>query len=444
MSISTPAPRNPHGELLRILGLSFGIAIALGGMIGAGILRTPSIIAGLVPNAWLILGLWSVAAIHALLEANIVAELCTAMPKSGGLYVYAQRAFGDVGGLIVGWTTWISRLASGAALSVAFADFLAILWPTAAHYTAAVAVGMQLVIYAFNMVGLREGRTIQQITSFTKAAALIVFCIVAVALAGRLHAASIAAAAPAQPIGLLGIVIAYQLIVGAYSGWYEPAFFAEENVNPGRSLPRAMVFSILLTAVLYVGVNAALLYALGVGGMAHNALPFTTVLNEAGGALPAILFAIGAMVVVASCANAGIMSAPRILLALSREKLLPSIFQNVNKGGSPYAAFALTATGSIALALSGSFTLLFGLIGTLGAGAAVLVIVSIFVLRRREPDMVRPFRALGYPWLPALVLLIDGGLLILFLSANWLGALYAAILWIACIPFAVVARRAAG
>ncbi|HEX4533169.1 MAG TPA: hypothetical protein VH000_02980, partial [Rhizomicrobium sp.] len=99
---------------------------------------------------------------------------------------------------------------------------------------------------------------------------------------------------------------------------------------------------------------------------------------------------------------------------------------------------------SIALALSGSFTLLFGLIGTLGAGAAVLVIVSIFVLRRREPDMVRPFRALGYPWLPALVLLIDGGLLILFLSANWLGALYAAILWIACIPFAIVARRAAG
>ena len=437
------APRNPRGQLLRVLGLSFGIAIAVGGMIGAGILRTPSLIAGLVPDVWLILALWALGAVHALLEANIVAELGTALPRSGGFYIYAQRAFGDLGGLMVGWPTWISRLASSSALSVAFADFLALLWPAAGRFTPEVAVAMLLVIFLFNMLGVRQGSALQQITSFAKALALVAFCIVAVIVAAPLHATSMAAvSAPAQAIGLLSIVGAYQLIVGAYAGWYEPVFFTEEHVDPGRSIPRAMAFSILLTAVLYLSVNGALLYALGAHGVALNALPFTTVLNEAGGALPAILFAIGAMIVVASCSNAGVMSAPRILLALSRDKLLPAAFQNVNKGGSPYVAFMLTAAGSIALALSGSFSLLFGLIATLGSAAFVLVVASIFVLRRKEPALVRPFVARGFPWLPALVFVIDLALLGLFLNANWLGGLYAAILWIACIPFAIVARRA--
>ena len=219
-------------------------------------------------------------------------------------------------------------------------------------------------------------------------------------------------------------------------------FFAEENVDPSRSLPRAMAFSILLTATLYLAVNGVLLYALGPQGMIGNALPYTLVLNRAGGELPALLFAAGAMIVVASCANAGIMVAPRVLLALSRDRLLPAIFQNVNRGGSPWVAFLLTACGSIILALSGSFALLFGLIATLQSAAFVLVIASVFILRRREPELARPYRSKGYPWLAALVFAIDLVLLVLFLSNNWLGGLYAAILWAACVPFAMVARQA--
>src|ERR1700742_2655613 len=94
-----------RGQLLRILGVSFGIAVAIGGMIGAGILRTPSAIAAQVADARLILLLWVLGAVHAALEANVVSELATAIPRAGGFYVYAHRAFGDVGGLVVGWTT---------------------------------------------------------------------------------------------------------------------------------------------------------------------------------------------------------------------------------------------------------------------------------------------------------------------------------------------------
>jgi APA family basic amino acid/polyamine antiporter len=437
--MSLAAPREERGHLLHILGVGFGVAVAVGGMIGAGILRTPSLIAAQVPDAGLILALWALGALHAALEANVISELSTAMPRAGGFYVYAHRAFGDVGGLLVGWTTWIARLCSTAALSVAFADFAALLWPVLSHHTAIVAIAMQLAIFGLNVIGLREGRSFQEITSLAKALALAAFCVVAFATAAP---ATPSAAAALPMLGWAGAIAAYQFIVGAYAGWFEPAFFAEENTQPGRSVPRAMFIGIAIAAALYLAINAALLHALGVATVAHGALPYTTVLTRAAGGSAGVLFAIGALVVVASCANAGIMAAPRVLLALSRDRLLPGVFDNVNKGGSPYIAFAMTAVGAMALTLSGSFGLLFGLIGTLGLFSFVLTIATIFVLRRREPDLPRPYRALGYPWLPAIVLAFDVVVLLLFLNANWWGALTAAILWLACIPFAMVARRA--
>src|SRR5205814_8047593 len=129
-------------------------------------------------------------------------------------------------------------------------------------------------------------------------------------------------------------------------------------------------------------------------------------------------FVIGAMVTVTSCANANIMVAPRILFALSRDGLLPSSLQAVNEGGSPYFGFALTAAMSLVLATTGAFRLVFGLIGTLNALSGVITDVSYFALRRREPALPRPFRALLSPWLPALVVMIDGALFILFAASD--------------------------
>ncbi|HEY1614199.1 MAG TPA: APC family permease [Rhizomicrobium sp.] len=428
----------PPGELLRILGVFFGIAVAVGAMIGAGILRTPSLIAHSIPDARLILALWALAAVHALLEANVVSELATAMPKAGGFYVYVHRAFGDVGGLIVGWTAWVQRLASTAALSVAFADFLALLWPAVSHFTAAAAVAMQVAMFGMNMIGLRPGRTFQEITSVLKALAFVAFCAIAFL---------IVAPAPTLPAALthtapfMAIVAAYQLIVGAYGGWYEPASFSEENTAPGRNLPRAMGVGIAVAATLYVAINAALLHALGTTGVAQSALPYVQILSRIGGASTATVFAACAVVIVVSCANVGIMAAPRVLLALSRDGMLPARFQVVNEGGSPTFAFVLTALGAIALALSGSFVLAFSLIATFQTASLILVILALFVLRRREPALARPFRSLFYPWLPALALAIDLALLGLFLSANVLSGLYALVLWLLCIPFAILLRR---
>lgn len=440
MTVSTAAGRSQRGHLLRILGVTFGIAIAVGNMIGAGILRAPAVIAGSVPDTAFIVGLWVLGGLHAALGINIVAELGTAVPQSGGPYLYAHRAFGDVAGLVVGWSSWLSKLAGIAATSIAFAEFLPLVWPQAAGYRIAVAMGLQLLLYATNVFGLREGRVVQETMSLIKTLMLFVFAGAAIAVAAP-HEAASAGTSVAPAFGWVAIVGAYSLIKGAYSGWDAPVYFTEENEAPSRSIPRALGVGLLTAAVLYIGVNAALLYALGTKGVAATSLPFNAVLERVGGVTPGILFALGAMIAVASVTNAGIMTAPRLIFALARDRLLPGLFQSVNRGGSPDWALLLTAVASLALTATGSFAVVFGLIALTDTLAGILIDGSLFALRRREPDLPRPFRAVLYPWLPGLLLVVDVVLLVLFAGADWLGLSFAAGLSLVCIPFAMVARR---
>jgi amino acid transporter len=445
MKTAAQSGRNlPGRNLQRILGVTFGIAVGVGAMVGSGIMRTPSLIAAAVPDTGFIIALWVVGGLHALLGVNLLAELATSVPKAGGPYVYARRAFGDVTGLLVGWADWVAYMASTAAASVSFAEFLSLLWPAAAIHKAAVAVTLQAALYGANMAGLRGGRALQETTSLLKTVMLFGFFAVSVAVAWVMPSAASppGAIGPAPAIGFASVIIAYQMIVGAYSGWSGPAMFSEENKNPGRSIPLALALGLLTTAVLYICVNLGLLAVLGADGLAQSVLPFTRVLGSIGGPVPGVLFAIGAMIVVASCANAAIMAAARVLFALSRDGLLPSALQAVNKGGSPTMAFAMAAATSVALATTGSFEIVFGLIGTLQVLVGLIVDGAFFSLRAREPALDRPFRARLYPYLPALLLLIDATLLVLFARSDRTGVLFAFGLAAACVPFAWIARRA--
>jgi amino acid transporter len=445
MKTAAQSGRNlPGRNLQRILGVTFGIAVGIGAMVGSGIMRTPSLIAASVPDSGFIIALWVVGGLHALLGVNLLAELATSVPEAGGPYVYARRAFGDVTGLLVGWADWGAYMASTAAASVSFAEFLSLLWPAATGHKAAVAVALQAVLYGANMAGLREGRALQETTSLIKIVMLFGFFAVSVGVAWVIPSAAPppGAIGPAPAIGFASVIIAYQMIVGAYSGWSGPAMFSEENKNPGRSIPLALALGLLTTAVLYVCVNLGLLAVLGADGLAQSVLPFTRVLGRIGGPVPGVLFAIGAMIVVASCANAAIMAAARVLFALSRDGLLPSALQAVNKGGSPAVAFAMAAATSVALATTGSFAIVFGLIGTLQVLVGLIVDGAFFSLRVREPALERPFRARLYPYLPALLLLIDATLLVLFARSDRTGVLFAFGLAAACVPFAWIARRA--
>jgi APA family basic amino acid/polyamine antiporter len=429
-----------HGQLLRILGVAFGISIAIGNMIGAGVLRAPAAIAGTVPDPVIIIGLWVLGGLHAALGINILAEMGTAIPQSGGMYLYARRALGDVAGLVVGWSDLLSKFAGIAATSIAFAEFLPIVVPGAAAFKTAVAIVVQILLYAVNAFGLREGRAVQEISSFVKTLLLLVFIGAAIAVAAPHDTA--AAHSASEALGWATLIGAYALIKGAYSGYQAPVYFTEENQTPGSSIPRALGIGLLVTTLLYVGVNAGLIYALGVEGVASSPLPFNMVLDRIGGSVPGIIFAIGAMIAVAGVSNAGIMTGPRLIFAMSRDGLLPRFFQYVNRGGNPDAAMLLVAVGSLSLAASGSFALVFGLIALTDTVGAMLINASYFVLRAKEPDLPRPFRAWGHPWLPGLLLVVDAILLVLFAGSDWKGLAFVAGLSVLCVPFAIVGRRA--
>jgi APA family basic amino acid/polyamine antiporter len=431
------SPPASYGQLLRVLGVTFGISVAVGEMIGSGILRTPGLVAAGVPLAGAILALWGFGALHAALQANVLAELGTMLPRAGGQYVFAHRAFGDAGGLIVGWMMWCAHIVGLAASSLAFADFLAGVWPAASGHTADVAVAMQLALYGANIVGLREGRALQITTSVVKAGLLLLFVFAAVWL---LPAHAETPQHLAAPIGFLALADAYQLIRGAYNGWHAPVYFAEENVLPAKSIPRSLFFGIAFTGALYLAVNAALLRALGPQGMATSALPYVVILSRVAGGATSLLFAIAAMITAASCANANVMIAPRVLLALSRDRLLPAALQAINKGGSPYLGFVVTAAVSLAVCFVGGFRFVFGMIGILVTLASLITEIAFFVLRAREPALTRPWHAVLHPWLPGVVIGIDAALLVLFALADFRGVVFALVLCGLCVPFVVVAR----
>jgi APA family basic amino acid/polyamine antiporter len=436
MAISEAQPRH---QLLKILGITFGVAVAVGDMLGSGILRAPSSIAATVPSIGIIMGLWVFGAVHVAITANVFAEMGTSLPQSGGAYIYAQRAFGDIGGLIVGWSSWLAFIAGIAAAAISFANFLPLIWPWASDHTVGVALAMLLALFGANILGLRAGRLLQETTSLIKASMLVLFCVAAVLFVPPSHPAPL----PAMAVPLMGwaaIVSAYQLVRGAYAGWDTPLFFSEEIVNPGRDIPRAIFIGIAITAVLYIGVNGALLYALGIDGVASTSLPFTIVVRNFGG-IASLLFALTAMITVASCANANIMGGPRIIFSMARDGLLPDFFQSVNRGGSPSGAMLLTALFSAGVTLSGTFNLVFGLIGTMNALGGIIIIVGLFVLRRREPDLPRPYRAFLYPALPVVALVLEATTLALYSAADTTGILFAIGLCLACVPFALVARR---
>ena len=434
----------PRGGLLKILGVGFGVAVSMGAAIGAGILRAPTTIAAEVPYGALILGLWVLGGVQAALSANIYAELSAAVPKSGGQNVLAQKIYGDLGRLVVGWAEWITCVAAVAATSVSFADFMPLILPATAAHKGAVAAGLQVAIYAVNLLGLREGRAIQAVTSAVKAGMLLLFAIAAF-LISTAPASAVQAAAPVSAASTViftwgGFILAYKLVAAAYSGWITPIIFAGENVSPGRSIPRALFLGIGLTAVLYIAANGGLLFALGTAGMRASPLPFTAVLSRIGGAAPALLFAVTAAIAVASCSNANAMSSSRVLYALAEDGILPRALRTVNAGGSPVLAFLMSAVVSLVLAATGRFALVFGLVATLNIANAVLIELGFFILRRREPQLARPYRAMGYPWLPALALAVDAAVLCFIASADHEGILVAIGLTLLCVPFAMAAR----
>lgn len=401
-SAPTPRPETRRG-LLRILGVFFGATIIVGNTISSGILRTPGDVAAALPSPAWFLGVWIAGGLYALMGAMTMAELAAALPKSGGQYVFARRAMGEYAGFVIGWTDWISSSASIAAGAIAVGELTGTLWPSLSGATTGIAIAVTIAFTLLHWVGVRSGDIVTQAWGFIKVATLL-----AVAAACLLApSAASARFTPAIPSGLAmagALVIAFQSVLYTYDGWTGYVYFGGEVRDP-RHVPRAMAMGVISVMVVYVALNWAFLHTLGIAGLAGEKF-------AAQAAAVAVFGTSGERIVSAVMAlsllggvSAIMMLTCRVPFAMAEDGLLPRRVARVNTGGTPDVALFATSAAVLLLVATGSFNSVLALAAFFFVMQYGVSFTSLFILRKREPDLPRPYRAIGYPVIPAIVLL---------------------------------------
>ena len=400
-----PAPPTSRGKLLQVLGVSFGVAVLIGNTILIGILRTPGDVAARLPSPALFIGVWVVGGLYALLGAVSLAEPGAMVAQSGGQYVIVRRGLGEYPAFVVGWSDWISTCGPIALGAMVFTEYLEPLVPALAGRRVPAGVGLVLLFGLLLWRGIRVGDLSQQILSALKALAfgsLIGVCLL-VPGAARWPCAGAAARRPSGVALVTAVVLALQAVIYTYDGWTGPLYFGEETRNPGRGIPRSMVLGVLLVILIYVLVNVAFVRVLGIARMAGD--PF--VAASAGKALFGdrgdLVIRLLVLISIMSGMNACALMAPRVMLAMSRDRLLPGAFETVNAGGTPTVAHWTSIGVAAGFIVSGTVNTVLALCAFFFVVNYTLSFLSVFALRRKEPDTPRPWRVPGYPFTTGLV-----------------------------------------
>jgi basic amino acid/polyamine antiporter, APA family len=395
------------GRLLRVLGVGFGLAVTIGNTIGAGIFRGPGEVARHLPDGWLFLAAWTAGGLYALLGAIQIAELGTMLPRSGGQYVFARHALGDYAGFVVGWSDWISTCGTTAAVSIVVGEFSGALLPALSGRAPAAAV---VVASAFAIVqwrGIRAGSLVQNVTSLLKAAAFVVLIGAAFAFGGQTSAATDNAVPIPSGLALVtAFVLALQSVIYTYDGWTGVVYFGEEVQEPGKAIPRSLFGGVLSIIAIYLLVNLALLYVLPVSRIAGEEFAAGAAAAAIFGQYGDAVFRILTILSMLSAINAYHLMASRVLFAMSRDGLVSHRAATVNEGGTPTVALALSAAIAILFIIFGrTFEKVITVLAFFFIANYTLSFTALFLLRRREPERPRPYRAWGYPWTTALALL---------------------------------------
>jgi len=391
----------------------FGIAAAVGNAIAAGIVRTPGEIAKSLPNPWLFLGVWVVGGLYGLFGASSMAELGAAIPRSGGQYNFSRRAMGDYAGFIVGWSDWLSSCGTLAAVSIVIGEYSGALVPAIAGHDKLIAVAVIVGFAILQWRGIRWGSGAQLLTAAMKTVAFVVLVIACFVLGG--HARD--SAAPAPPITLsrgwaltVAIMLGLQAVFYTIDGWDGIIYFGAEVRNPGRDVPRAIFGSVFSIMGIYLLLNAAVLYVLPMNEIAGNNFSLGTAAERIFGRYGDPIIRSIMVISLLSCINAVQLFCSRILYAMSCDALFFRQVARVNKGGTPTLALFLSTLAGVLFVL-GSFERVIAMLSFFFVANYTLTYTSLFVLRKKEPEMPRPYRAWGYPWTTAMAL--GGSLLFL-------------------------------
>lgn len=437
------AARPGAGDLHRIIRVRDGLAVAIGMVIGAGILRTPGLIAGYVGNAWIILGVWILGGVIAGLSTLLLAEMAAALPSAGGKYVYARAAWGPTAGFVAGWNELLtSRGFSGAAKAVVIAEYATGL---AGRGSVSTLAGVIVVFFALlHLQGLRVGTTFQNVTTVLKL--LVLLGIAAAGLwAGDAEAWRSPLEVAPEYAGLLGFALAYQAVAFAYYGWEDAAKLSEEVREPGRSLPRILLGGAAAVAGVYVLMNVAFLAALTPAEMAGSDLVARDAIAGVFGGRAGTVVQVCGLLILLSSLNVNFMATPRVAFAMARDGLAPRSFSRVDTRGTPIRALLFISAVILTGAVTGAFEFLIRFMMLCAISVDLMVLVGFFRLRKTRPDLVRPLHVPGHPWLPGLtVLLYLLVLAVIVVTQPGLALGGAALLGLLTVLGLVVSRRTAG
>ena len=419
--------------LVRGLSLLDSVLLLVGGIIGSSIFLTAKDIAAPLPHPVLFLLVWVLGGVISLFACFALAELGSMFPDSGGQYVYLREAYGDLVAFLYGWMLFsVANGGSIAALSVASAAYLGEIVPvisqqrvvltvagitlTRASIVALLAIGL---VTWINVVGLRRGALLQNLATWMKFGAMAVFVVLGFAIGkgSWSHFLPTASSAGGPPPGLMMGLSPTQLLsafgVGliavfwAYDGWVYITWVAGEVKEPRRNVPLAMVIGVLVVGIIYVAMNMTYVYALPLTEIAKH----ETIAHTAAAVLfsPATAVWLSAMIAVscfgamASCT----LSGARVYFAMARDGVF---FQSMAKVHPKWRTPALSLIGqgvwAAILTVSGRYDQLYTYVMFGMVLSYTLTVVGMFILRWKRPEIPRPYRCTGYPWLPAIYVVL--------------------------------------
>ena len=394
----------PVTRLPSYFGAWFGIAVAVGSMIGAGILRAPHDAAALLPNVWTFVGVWILGGTYALLGANAIAELGAMRPRSGGQYAIAYHAFGPFTAFAVGWADWLSCCGAVAAVSIVFAEAAAALLGMP---SAVVPLSLAATLAA-GLVLWQGSRTVDASQRLTSAAKFLGFMVLTAACLwwGATHERVVDTPRLVPPPALLtGLVLALQGVIFAYDGWVGIMYFGEEARDPARDILRALFGGVLAVMGVYVLLNVALVMVMPLQAIASDPLPTARAATVVFGATGETVVRLLVLVALPSGILANLGMGTRVLFSLGRDTSKLSALGQASESGAPRGAILLSTAVALAFVSTGTFTRVVAICSVLFVAAYSVSFAAVFRMRAVEPATPRPWRAIGHPYSTALVFL---------------------------------------
>ncbi len=441
-------------SLRRVLGLWSAVSIVIGTVIGSGVFLVPSKMIRDLGSVKELFVVWVVAGLLSLFGALTYAELAAAMPEAGGEYVYLGAAYGPFWGYLYGWTQfWVAKSGSIATLAAGFYTYLTIFVPALAqplivtpfhigphgslfaiYYGQLVAIALIILLGIVNALGVKSGGNLQVVVTGIKMA-LIGGVIVVGLFSGKGNYLHLYDHFPAVS-GIAGFFAAMVSALWAYDGWNNVSMVSSEITEPQRNLPRSLIFGTCAVILTYISINLAYFYVLSAKEVAGSAHVASDMMSKLYAGPAASVVTIAVLLSILAALNGSILSGSRVPYAMARDGLFFRAAAAVSpRYRVPANSIVMLCLWSCVVVLSGYFDDLYNFVIFGSWILYALTALSVVVLRRKAPAMVRPYRVIGYPVVPVLFTIVAGLLLISTLLTRPRESLMGLVLMAISVPF---------